>query len=58
VAITSAGVLYAWGQNTAGQLGIGSTTTVSVPTAVATTATPITTVSSGQGATHTFGITS
>lgn len=34
LALAANGTLYSWGQNTSGQLGLGSTTNASVPTAV------------------------
>ena len=41
VAISSAGDLYAWGENSAGQLGSGTQTDLSVPTAVSTDSLPV-----------------
>ena len=53
-AITTTGLLYGWGQNTSGQLGIGSLTTVSSPVVVTNT---VSWTSVSAGASHTVGIT-
>ncbi|NIL41288.1 cell wall anchor protein, partial [Salinispora arenicola] len=57
LAVTSAGTVLAWGDNTAGQLGDGSTTHSSTPVAVNVPAgTTITAVAAGQG--HSLAVTS
>ena len=56
--ITSTGLLYGWGLNTSGQVGINSLTTVSSPVAVTAPVPPITTSFSllAAGDSHSFGI--
>ncbi|WP_018789787.1 RCC1 domain-containing protein [Salinispora arenicola] len=57
LAVTSTGTVLAWGDNTAGQLGDGSTTSSSTPVAVNVPAgTTITAVAAGQG--HSLAVTS
>ena len=55
--ITSAGILYGWGQNTSGQVGIHSLTTVSNPSVIYMTGPSVlwSTVVAGGG--HSLGIT-
>ena len=54
--ITTTGVLYAWGVNTSGQLGIGSLTSVSTPVQV-TMPQGMSSVAQGPNAIHSVGIT-
>ena len=56
-AITTTGILYDWGLNTSGQLGNGTSVTVSSPIVVYSSIPPISWTAISAGATHVLGIT-
>ena len=55
--ITTAGVLYGWGQNTSGQVGINSLTNASNPSAIYMTGPSVLWSTVAAGASHSLGIT-